>query len=54
MAAEPFEVESLGAAVRGHVWGEGPVVYLVHGWGGRGSQLASFVEPLRARRATAS
>ena len=45
---EPFEVESLGAAVRGHVWGAGPVVYLVHGWGGRGSQLASFVEPLLA------
>ena len=43
---EPFEVESLGATVRGRVWGEGPVVYLVHGWGGRGSQLASFVEPL--------
>ncbi len=42
----PFEVESLGAAVRGHVWGSGPTVYLVHGWGGRGSQLASFVEPL--------
>jgi pimeloyl-ACP methyl ester carboxylesterase len=41
-----FEVESLGAVVRGHVWGSGPAVYLVHGWGGRGSQLASFVEPL--------
>jgi pimeloyl-ACP methyl ester carboxylesterase len=45
---EGFEVESLGAAVRGHVWGSGPSVYLVHGWGGRGSQLASFVEPLLA------
>ena len=44
----PFEVESLGAVVRGHVWGAGPVVYLVHGWGGRGSQLASFVDPLLA------
>jgi pimeloyl-ACP methyl ester carboxylesterase len=43
---EPFEVLSLGAAVRGHVWGAGPVVYLVHGWGGRGSQLGAFVEPL--------
>lgn len=43
---EAFEVESLGAAVRGHVWGAGPTVYLVHGWGGRGSQLGSFVEPL--------
>src|SRR4029078_13409394 len=45
----PFEVESLGAVVRGHVWGDGPVVYLVHGWGGRGSQLASFVEAPLAR-----
>ena len=26
----------------------GPVVYLVHGWAGRGSQLAGFVEPLTA------
>ncbi len=43
---EAFEVESLGSTVRGHVWGEGPVVYLVHGWGGRGSQLAAFVQPL--------
>jgi pimeloyl-ACP methyl ester carboxylesterase len=47
--ARVFEVESLGAAVRGHVWGEGPVVYLVHGWGGTGSQLSSYVEPLVAR-----
>lgn len=43
---EPFVVESLGAAVRGHVWGDGPVVYLVHGWGGRGSQFTAYVEPL--------
>jgi pimeloyl-ACP methyl ester carboxylesterase len=27
-------------------WGEGPVVLLVHGWEGRGSQLAPFVQPL--------
>jgi pimeloyl-ACP methyl ester carboxylesterase len=45
---EPFSVTSLGAEVRGHVWGQGPVVYLVHGWAGRGSQLAGFVEPLTA------
>jgi pimeloyl-ACP methyl ester carboxylesterase len=29
-------------------WGEGPTVILVHGWGGRGSQLAAFVPPLVA------
>jgi pimeloyl-ACP methyl ester carboxylesterase len=27
-------------------WGEGPAVYLVHGWAGRGGQLAAFVPPL--------
>ena len=43
-----FEVETLGSIVRGTYWGSGPVVYLLHGWGGRGDQLASFVEPLRA------
>ncbi len=30
-------------------WGSGPVILLMHGWGGRGAQLAAFVEPLRAR-----
>lgn len=45
---EPFEVRSMGGAVRGTYWGSGPVVYLVHGWGGRGDQLAAFVEPLLA------
>ena len=42
----PFVVRSGGVDVRGISWGTGPVVYLVHGWGGRGHQLASFVEPL--------
>jgi hypothetical protein len=32
---EVFELDVHGHAVRGHVWGEGPVVYLMHGWGGR-------------------
>jgi pimeloyl-ACP methyl ester carboxylesterase len=27
-------------------WGKGPAVLLVHGWGSRGSRLASFVAPL--------
>ena len=30
------------------MWGSGPVAYLVHGWGGNGSQLAAFVRPLLA------
>lgn len=31
-------------------WGDlqGKIALLVHGWGGRGSQLGAFVEPLRA------
>jgi len=43
---EAFEVLAQGCVVRGRVWGEGPVVYLVHGWGGRGSQFGALVEPL--------
>lgn len=49
---EPFEVEAQGHVVRGRVWGAGSdsassgTVYLVHGWGGRGSQFAAMVEPL--------
>src|SRR3989442_1665110 len=31
------------------VWGRGPSVLLVHGWGGRGAQLGAFVGPLVAR-----
>ncbi|MGH3359397.1 MAG: alpha/beta fold hydrolase [Nocardioidaceae bacterium] len=41
-----FEVTSMGGAVRGTYWGAGPVVYFLHGWGGRGDQFAGFVEPL--------
>jgi pimeloyl-ACP methyl ester carboxylesterase len=28
------------------IWGEGPPVLLVHGWGSRGARLGSFVAPL--------
>lgn len=27
-------------------WGEGPVVLLIHGWNGRGSQMGGFIAPL--------
>jgi pimeloyl-ACP methyl ester carboxylesterase len=30
------------------VWGAGPTVLLVHGWGGRGAQLGPFVSPVVA------
>lgn len=44
---DPFEVRVDGWTVRGTSVGTGPVVYLVHGWGGVGRQLSSFVDPLR-------
>jgi pimeloyl-ACP methyl ester carboxylesterase len=37
-----------GSPVTAWTWGRGPAVLLVHGWGGRGAQLASFVPPLVA------
>lgn len=44
--AEAVEV----AGLKGHAWGPAgaPVVLLVHGWEGRGTQMAAFVEPLVA------
>ena len=44
--AEPFALRAAGTTVRGHRLGAGPVVLLVHGWGGRGGQLAAFAPPL--------
>jgi pimeloyl-ACP methyl ester carboxylesterase len=34
--------------IKGFLWGTGPTVMLVHGWGGYGLQLGEFVEPLVA------
>lgn len=43
----PFELSVGGATVRGRRWGHREkVVYLVHGWGSTGAQLAAFIEPL--------
>jgi pimeloyl-ACP methyl ester carboxylesterase len=37
----------LGASkIAAWAWGHGPLVILVHGWEGRGTQLGGFVEPL--------
>lgn len=44
--ASPFELRAAGTTVRGWRLGEGPAVMLVHGWGGRGGQLATFAPPL--------
>ena len=48
--AERFAIPHAGGHLPAWRWGEGAsTVLLVHGWEGRGSQLAAFVAPLRAR-----
>jgi pimeloyl-ACP methyl ester carboxylesterase len=48
--AARFEIPHDGALLPAWRWGTGAsTVLLVHGWEGRGSQLASFVAPLVAR-----
>jgi len=45
----PFDVPVGAGTVAGQVWGEGPPVYLLHGWAGSGDQLAGFTGALVAR-----
>ncbi|GAB2655360.1 alpha/beta fold hydrolase [Kribbella swartbergensis] len=40
--ATPFEV----GTIRGRSYGDGPAIYLVHGWGGWGLQLGAHIQPL--------
>ncbi len=44
--ASPLEIEFEGMTIRAWRWGEGPVILLVHGWEGRGSQMAPFAARL--------
>jgi pimeloyl-ACP methyl ester carboxylesterase len=44
--ADAFALTAAGVTVRGWRIGEGPAVLLVHGWGGRASQLLPLAEPL--------
>lgn len=46
--AEAFRVRVGRRHIQAWRWGRGPVVLLMHGWGGRGAQLGSFVAPLLA------
>lgn len=46
--ARPFTVRADGLRIAAWTWGDGPVVYLVHGWGSRGARLAAFVPALLA------
>jgi pimeloyl-ACP methyl ester carboxylesterase len=41
---ETLQVDGLPVAI--YRWGTGPIVLFIHGWSGRGSQVAAFVEPL--------
>jgi pimeloyl-ACP methyl ester carboxylesterase len=43
---ETLLVDNIPIAI--YIWGRGPVVLFVHGWSGRGSQVAAFEEPLTA------
>ena len=45
-AGEPLEAFWDGHRIAGEAWGEGPTVYLVHGWGGCRAHMAVFVKPL--------
>ena len=49
MRCRTWRQSSRLAPVETWVWGAGPSVLLVHGWGGRGAQLGAFVEPLTTR-----
>lgn len=55
LAGEGHRVElaTPGGRALGWRYGEGPVVYLLHGWGGRAFQLSAFVGPLVAAGRTA-
>ncbi|MFC6017036.1 alpha/beta fold hydrolase [Plantactinospora solaniradicis] len=45
---ERFTVPLRGCTVVAEAWGAGPVVYLMHGWGGWRGQFTGFVAPLVA------
>lgn len=44
--SEPIEAHWDGNRIAGEAWGDGPPVYLVHGWGGCRAHLGVFVKPL--------
>ena len=45
-AGEPVQAVWSGHRIAGESWGDGPPVYLVHGWGGCRAHLGVFVKPL--------
>ena len=49
LLGSPFETSLRGRTIRGWTYGEGPVVYLVHGWSGHAEQLGPLVRHLLAQ-----
>ena len=46
VGAQPLQIDGPTGTLALQRWGNGPLVVLVHGWNGRGSQLGGFVAPL--------
>ena len=46
LQADRFDAEFEDETLQAYLWGQGPAVMLVHGWGGSAGQLYPFVEPL--------
>lgn len=44
-----FRVPFAGGHLAAWSWGDGPTVFLAHGWGSSAARMTSFVEPLVAR-----
>lgn len=44
--AQPVQIYHGELELEGYMWGEGPVIVLVHGWEGRATNLGAFVPPL--------
>jgi len=47
-SGEAFNVRGAGRRLSAWSWGHGPAIVLVHGWGGRGTQMRAFVPALVA------
>mgnify|MGYP002622061732 FL=1 len=50
---EPIFIELDGEDLEGLITGDGPVVFLAHGWGGRASQMARLAKAIAAEGFTA-
>jgi pimeloyl-ACP methyl ester carboxylesterase len=45
-SGEPLSIPWRGRRLAAWSWGSGPAILLVHGWGGRGTQMRAFVRAL--------